>query len=84
MEYDKTNQGASFKNKRKTEDWHDDLTGSINVDGVDYWIDNKWYPPKEGKQGFMKHKLRLKEPKQEQYNAPAPSQDETFEDDIPW
>ena len=36
--YDNTNGGALFPNDRKEKETHPDLRGSINVNGVDYWI----------------------------------------------
>ena len=33
--YDNTNSGAIFKNKYKESDKHPDLTGPLNVEGVD-------------------------------------------------
>jgi len=87
MDYDNTNTGASFKNKNKVEEWQYDFTGSIDVEGVPYFLDTKWYPPREGKQGFFRHKLKRKQPKQEQ----APQQEtvqqpvgDPFADDVPW
>lgn len=47
-DFDNTNRGAIFKNDRKEKDTHADFTGSINVDGVDYYL-NAWV--KEGKKG---------------------------------
>ncbi len=38
MTYDTTNRGTLGKNTRKTEDTHPDLSGSLNVDGHDYWL----------------------------------------------
>ncbi len=37
-EYDNTNRGAIWKNEKKETDKHPDFTGSINVDGHDYWL----------------------------------------------
>ncbi len=37
-EYDNTNRGSIWPNKDKTTDKHPDFTGSLNVDGVEYWI----------------------------------------------
>ncbi len=37
--YDDTNRGAIWKNEKKREDKQDpDFTGSLNVDGHDYWV----------------------------------------------
>lgn len=41
MAYDNTNTGILGKNKRKESDKHPDITGSINVEGKDYWL-NGW------------------------------------------
>lgn len=38
MQYDNTNRGALFKNDRKEKDTHPDLKGTINIDGVEYWL----------------------------------------------
>ena len=36
--YDNTNRGILGRNKRKEKDTHPDFSGSINVDGHDYWL----------------------------------------------
>jgi len=36
--YDNTNKGALFVNKRRTTDRHPNLTGKIDIEGVEYWI----------------------------------------------
>jgi hypothetical protein len=38
MTYDNTNRGAIWKNDDKREDNHPDFKGSMNVNGVDYWV----------------------------------------------
>ena len=38
---DNTNRGAIWKNEKKEKDTHPDFTGSLNVDGVEYWV-NAW------------------------------------------
>jgi hypothetical protein len=40
-ERDNTNRGAIWKNEKKEKDTHPDFTGSLNVDGVEYWV-NAW------------------------------------------
>ena len=57
--YDNTNRGVLFKNDRKEKDNHPDYKGSINADGVEYWI-SAWM--KEGAKGkFMSFSLTPKE-----------------------
>lgn len=59
MAYDNTNKGAIFQNDRKTEDKHPDRTGSINVDGVDYFIDGWLKETKPDANGKTKKFLSL-------------------------
>ena len=57
--YDNTNRGVLFKNDRKEKDAHPDYKGSINADGVEYWL-SAWM--KEGAKGkFMSFLLTPKE-----------------------
>lgn len=37
-EYSNENRGSIWKNDKKTTDNHPDFTGSLNVNGVDYWV----------------------------------------------
>lgn len=48
MAYDNTNSGLLAKNTRKEKDTHPAYTGSINIEGRDYWI-SAWV--KEGREG---------------------------------
>lgn len=42
MAYDNTNRGSIWKNKKMREGKQDaDFTGSLNVNGVEYWV-NAW------------------------------------------
>lgn len=64
------NRGTIAKNTRKTADTHADITGSINVEGKDFWISGwlrtsgadggKFYSlsvkPKEAKAAYSKDK----------------------------
>ena len=38
MGYDNTNKGAIWANSKKETETHPDFTGSINVEGKDYWV----------------------------------------------
>lgn len=48
MSYDNTNSGMLSRNDRKEQDNHPDFKGTINVEGVEYWLSG-WM--KEGKPG---------------------------------
>lgn len=39
MSYDNTNRIALWTNENKQKDTHPDYTGSLNVDGVEYFVD---------------------------------------------
>lgn len=84
--YDNTNRGIVSKNERKTEDKHPDITGSINVEGNEYWL-NGW--KKEGSRGpFYSLSIKPKEPRQADAPAasnPAPqARYSDLDDDIPF
>lgn len=69
-DFDNTNRGVLFKNDRKEAgDRKPEYTGSLNVDGVEFFLD-AWL--KDGKSGkFMSVSVKRKD-KQPQGTAPAP------------
>jgi hypothetical protein len=88
-QYDNTNRGVLFKNDRKTKDTQPGYTGSLNVDGVEYFLD-AWL--KDGKSGkffsvSVKRKDKQEAPQQSRAPAPAPRPSSGFDDmpdDIPF
>jgi len=66
-QYDNTNRGAIFKNDRKEKDTHPDYKGSLNVEGVEYWVSSWIKNSQKGK--FMNLSLT---PKDQAYNNAAP------------
>lgn len=86
MAYDNTNSGMITRAENRKSDSHPEFTGSLNVEGVDYWV-SAWV--NEGKPGgkmegkkYFSIKINRKE---RSNNAPAPMRDAGFVDaDIPF
>ncbi len=68
MEYDNTNTGAIFINNKKTTDKHPDRSGSLNVEGKDYWIKG-WINTNKDGEPYLKVSVSPKE-----QDAPAKPQ----------
>jgi hypothetical protein len=87
MSYDNTNRGSIWKNPKKTTDKHPDFTGSLNVEGTEYWV-SAW-KRKEGqsdKAPALSFQIKPKEDEPAQKQAPKKhggSFDE-MDDDIPF
>lgn len=84
MAYDNTNRWTLNKNERKEKETHPDYKGSLNLDGVDYWIDG-WI--KDGANGkFISGSLK---PKDAQQSRPAQREQPAgfgadFDDSVPF
>lgn len=84
QDYDNTNRGSIFKNDRKEQDSHPDMKGSINVDGVDYWISGWKKTSKDGK-NFLSLSVRVKEERQSsEPTRKAPAKQAAKSDDLDW
>lgn len=89
MAYDNTNSGILARNENRKTDKHPEFTGSINVDGVDYWI-SAWV--NEGKAGgkmegkkYFSLKVNAKEQRAPAQGRPAPFKDDpSIDDDVPF
>jgi len=86
-EYDNTNRGALFKNKRKTKPNHPDLTGRINIKGVDHWFSG-WTKKSQAGDNYIS--INIGEPCDQQAPTKPTSTDpvqngfDQFCDDIPF
>lgn len=59
-EYSNENRWTLFRNTRKASDTHADYNGSLNINGVEYWL-NGWI--REGKNGkFFSGTVKPKQP----------------------
>lgn len=56
-EFDNTNRGALFRNEDKQNPKHADYNGTLNVDGVEFWL-NGWL--KTSKKGAKYLSLSVK------------------------
>jgi uncharacterized protein (DUF736 family) len=76
-EYSNENRGSLFKNDKKETDKHPDMNGSINIEGVEYWISG-WKKVSKAGSGFISLSVR---PKQEQTRQSSQPTKKAKEDD---
>lgn len=76
--YDNTNRGALFTNKRRTKDNHPGFTGKINVEGKEYWL-SAWGRTSKAGEKFLSLSVN---PVQETNTGPTSFDD--FDDDVPF
>lgn len=89
--FDNTNRGILSRNDRKEKDTHPDHRGSINVEGVEYWLDAWVNERKDGTGKFFSLSVKRKD-KQASSSAPAPAPKpskpssgfDDMDDDIPF
>jgi uncharacterized protein (DUF736 family) len=76
-DYDNTNSGALFANADRKTDKHPNARGTLNVEGVEYWI-SAW--TKVSKKGDKYQSLSVQRKDQQ-----APAKEEApFDDQIPF
>lgn len=93
-EYDNTNTGVLFINDKRESERHPHMKGSINIEGVEYWVSawSKTSPKVNGK--FLSLSATIKDdqpaPKRaggQDRNAPRPQREDLeplTDDDIPF
>lgn len=84
-DFDNTNRGTLFV-KEKAKDNDPDFNGTINVNGVEYWI-SAWKKTSKAGNKFLSLSVRQKQEQTRQSSQPtrkAPPAKEDFNDDIPW
>jgi uncharacterized protein (DUF736 family) len=76
-EYDNTNSGTLFDNERKEKETHPDFTGTLNVDGKEFWVSAWKKTSKTGKR-FFSLSVKTKDAAKQVIKKADP------EDEIPW
>ena len=74
--FDNTNTGILFKAKEQKTDKHPGFTGSMNIDGREYWL-SAWVRQTKQGEKFFSMSVKAKEAKLKQGNMDSG-------DDIPW
>lgn len=80
MAYDNTNTGALFKAKERATDKHPEYTGTINVDGKEYWLAG-WVKESKAGQKFFSLSVKSKDKPAEK---PAAKTIHDIPDDLPF
>ena len=84
-DYDDTNRGQIWPNKKKITENHPDFTGSIDVEGKEYWVSAwKRKPDANPKSPSLRFSISEKEDKAPATQDSAPAQSAEFDDDIPF
>lgn len=71
--YDNTNRGILSRNDRKEKDTHPSHKGSINIEGVEYWLDAWTQERKDGSGKFFSLSVKRKDQQAAPARAPAPA-----------
>ncbi len=84
-DYDNTNSGALFANADRKTDKHPNARGTLNVEGVEYWI-SAWTKVSKKGERYQSLSVQLKEGKTAKAAPkPAPVDDDPFGDsEIPF
>lgn len=85
-DYDNTNRGSIWKNEKKETEKHPDFTGSLNVEGKEFWISAwKRRPDQSEKAPALSFQVRAKDESAANVKpAQAPSANADFDDDVPF
>jgi len=93
MSYDNTNRGQIWPNGKKEKETHPDFTGSLNVNGVEFWVSAwKRKPDANPKAPSLSFSIKEKEAvhnegfesAQKTIQSAPPSMDDIDSSDIPF
>lgn len=80
-EFDNTNRGTLYKNRKKENDRHPDYTGQLNVDGKELWL-SAWLK-ESSKTGEKYFSLSVRPKEERQSSQPTRKAKDDF-DDVPF
>jgi hypothetical protein len=80
VKYDNTNRGVLFANKDRQSDNHPNAKGTINIEGVEYWL-SAWTKTSKNGERYQSLSVKLKEAAPPRAAAAAPAE---FDDEIPF
>jgi len=85
MNYDNTNRGSIWGNDKKETERHPDFTGSLNVEGTEYWV-SAWKRKADAnpKAPSLSFSIKPKEQSANQASQAAQSPSDSFDDDVPF
>jgi len=87
QDYDNTNRGSIWKNEKKESETHPDFTGSLNVNGTEYWVSAwKRKPDQSDKAPALSFTVKPKDgaPAKKASTGTKSTSSADFEDDIPF
>lgn len=84
QQYDNTNRGILSRNTRREKDTHPEYTGSINIEGREYWLSGWVNEKKDGSGKFFSLSVKAKEPITIGPDEPGVTLNIQLNDDIPF
>jgi len=83
-QYDNTNSGALFKNDKREKDTHPHARGSVNIEGVEYWV-SAWTKTSKSGQKFQSLSFTKKDGQVvKSTSTPAFDPEAELDDDLPF
>lgn len=86
QQLDPTNRGWLFVNDKKTEDKQPHWNGTLNVNGVEFWI-SAWKKISKAEKPYLSISIREKQEQTRQVSQPTRktvTASQLPDDDIPW
>ena len=85
MENRQMNSGALFANENKLTDTHPTHTGTVNIEGREFWL-SAWVKTSKNGKRYFSLSVRAKDAagKPAAKTQPAPAEADPFDDDVPF